>query len=101
MGRKALHHVREELRPALDGKMAVESRHILMDGGVAEPESRGDLFLAVSFLETRERLTKTWRELPDTRLGSAHERTTDQTAELTMEEFDETQLARGEVTITG
>src|SRR5262245_15851184 len=92
--RHALEHVREELTPALNPEVAIQGRHVLMDGGGADAETRGDLLLAVAFQQAGERLTKPWRELLDARLGGTHERATNQPTDLRVKELEEALLAR-------
>ena len=48
--------VGEELAAALNRDVAVERGHVLVDGGGAQTDSRGHLFLAVDLDQARERL---------------------------------------------
>src|SRR5262245_60871272 len=83
----ALQDVGEELAPALDTEAAVQGRHVLMDGRMAETEACRDLLLAVAFHQAGERLAKPRRERPGARLGRAHQLPPDQGAELAVKEL--------------
>ena len=54
--------VGHELRPAADAEAFVECGHVLVRGREAQSEAVGDLFLAVAFEQTGERLAQPRRE---------------------------------------
>jgi len=70
-----------------------------MDGGGAETETPGNLLFAVAFQQARQRLTEPRREMLDARLGRAHERATNQPAELRVKELEKALLTRREVSV--
>ena len=89
--------MRHELGAAADAESPVEHRDVLMHGCGAQSESRGNLLLASSFEQKRERLSKTARELSGERLAAADEGTPDQRADLALEEVEQLAFALREV----
>jgi len=53
--------VGQQLGAGGDLEVAIQSGHVLMSGGLAQAEARRDLFFAVTFEETRERLAQPGR----------------------------------------
>src|SRR5262249_4408254 len=95
--RMALHDVNEQLGTTPNAEVAIEGRHVLMDGRGAQAEPPGDLLLAVALEEARDGLAQPGREPLEAGLGGAHERAADQSAELGVEELEEALLTQCEV----
>src|SRR5262249_29539602 len=89
----------QQLPPTSNAEPAGKRRHVLVDGGGAQPKPRRDLFLAVALDEAGERLPKAAGQRPEARLCRAHQLSADQRAELAVKEVQQTLLARREVPI--
>ena len=83
------------------GVGADQSDHVLVDRGRAEAEAHGHLLLAVAFEQAGQCLTESRRKLFDAGLGGAHERATDQAANLSVKEIEEALRARQQVGFAG
>lgn len=90
----------QKLGTAPDTEMAVERGHILMRRRGAQTETRGDLLLAVTVEQARQRLPQPRRKLVQAGLQGADERAADESSELAMEEAEQPVLARGEFPLT-
>src|SRR5207249_11607946 len=95
----APHDGGQELGTPPDVEVPVESGHILMDRGLAETETRGDLLLAFPLQQARERLPQSPREPVEARVGVARKRLADQWPELPVEEAQQPLLAWGEFSL--